>query len=555
MNIKNIILILAVNICTNVVYSQDTIITERDTIIKSDKIEVDQVEVIKAFEAKLSDAERISVSPSLPKITPVEKTYNYQITIVPIDIEYPDPIIKPLAMNPDGAKNVDNFYARLGYGDLKSPYADVSYQLSKGDEYDFLISGHHYGVDDTKNLKHRMFSESDLSINGGLRIGENNKLHIDLGGEYDQRFLYDTVYTALLSDTADVGRNILNIDASLKFANIETTEKGFDYAVGVNGGYLSLDGRQETTETRFGASLYGEKHFSKNFSVFIDGDAQFSDLSFASVDNPLQRYVTLKPGFRTTLGNLTLSASGDIFIDNNGTHPFVEAEARYTIMENRFQIFAGADQKTTDNSFTTKYGQNPFVSPLAIEQRNTISNQYYAGIRGNLKSVLSFTFSGGYEDITDQRYDNNRTGILMRQLFDDVTNVFINANVEFKVNDKLTVGGIVNQNFFDTDSLESPINISEYSYNAYASSSLLNNKLKIRADLILGDKIFWINRVTNEIISGNTQLDLNLAVDFYVTKNIAIWAKANNLLDREYLNYHYYPGIGRNLLGGILVKF
>jgi len=75
--------------------AQDTLITESDTIItNTGVIEVDQVEVIKAFEAKLEDAKKISIQPKIKPIIPVEKTYDYNITIVPLSIEYPDPVIK-----------------------------------------------------------------------------------------------------------------------------------------------------------------------------------------------------------------------------------------------------------------------------------------------------------------------------------------------------------------------------------------------------------------------------------------------------------------------------
>ena len=553
---KKIIIYIAISFSVFQLNAQDTIITERDTVItNSGKIEVDQVEVIKAFEAKLSDAKRIDVTPKVKAVVPVEKTYKYDITIVPVDIAYPDPVIKPLAMNPDAPKNVDHFFTRLGYGDLQSPYVDASYQHVKGDEYDFLIDAHYYGADDSKEIENRKFYESSIDVNGGYRIGENNRVSLDLGGNYDFRNLYDTLFARTVSDVENIKRNILNIGTEVAFQNIETTRSGFDYKFYLNGGRISMSDRLDASEIRFGAGLNSQKRFSDKFSLILDADASFYNLDFSASDTTLQKMFTIKPGVQFSIGSFTMRALADIFIDNNGSNPFLEAEANVSIMDNSVQIYLGVDQKIEVNSLANKYSNNPFVSPLATEQKNTIAKQFYGGVRGKMRDFLTFNISAGYEDITDQRFDRNNNGALMRQTFDNMKNVFVNANLEFKVNEKLTVGGIVNQNFFDPETLENAINMSAYSYNAYSKISLLNKKLVVRADINLADKIYWKKPITEELISGNKQLDLSIGVDYYFTKNIGLWVRGNNLLDREYLKYHYYPGFGRNLLGGLTVRF
>jgi hypothetical protein len=556
---KNILYYIAATMFSFNLCAQDTLITEKDTIItNTGKIEVDQVEVIKAFEAKLSDAKRIGVAPKVKAVVPVDKTYNYDITIVPVDIVYPDPVIKPLAMNPDAPKNVDHFFTRLGYGDLKSPYADASYQYVKGDEYDFIIDTHFYGADDSEKIENRKFYQSALNIKGGYRIGENNKLSLDLGGNYDYRNLYDTLFARTLTDGQNIERNVLNIGTEVAFQNIETTDGGFDYRVFINGGRISMPAffnDDDASEIRFGAGLNTQKRFSDKFSIILDADANFFDLNLTSSDTSLQKMFTIKPGVQFSIGSFTMKALADIFIDNNDTNPFLEAEVNVSILDNSIQIYLGVDQKVTVNSLANKYKSNPFVNTLAEEHKNTIAKQYYGGVRGKMKDFLTFNFSAGYENIKDQRFDTNQWGLLMRSIYDDMTNIFINANLEFKVNDHISVGGIVNQNFFDPETLDNVINMAAYSYNGYSKITLLNKKLVLRADINLADKIYWEDFAYEEQYSGNKQLDLSIGVDYYFTKNIGLWVRGNNLLDREYLKYHYYPGFGRNLLGGITARF
>lgn len=547
-------IILLATVCH--INGQDTLITERDTIItNTGKIEVDQVEVIKAFEAKLSDAKRIAVSPKIQEIKKVEKTYEYDITIVPIDIVYADPVIRPLAMNPDAPKNVEKFFARLGYGDLKSPYADLSYQHTHSDEYDFLVTGHFYGADDSEDIAFRKFYESSLDIKGGYRIGENHKLNVDLGGSYDFRNRYDILFAEILTDITNIERYALDLHSQVSFGNIETTDSGLDYKAYVNGGNLAFEERLDVNEIRFGGGFNVKKGFGSNFAVFADADASFYDLDFSTTDNELQRMITLRPGIQFRAGPLFVSAAADIFIDNEGTNPFADVEVGLSIIDNSLQIYAGVDQVTTANSLHVKYNDNPFVNALATEQLNTVARQGYGGIRGILRDFLTYDFAVGYEDIKNQRFDRNAPGALMRQTFDDMTNLFFNGNIEFNITKNISVGAIADHNFFEPATLENVINLPSYTYNAYATIDLLDDKVRIRTDLNLADQIFWLTPITEELITGNKQLDLSIGIDYYPISNVGLWVRANNLIDREYTRYHYYPGFGRNILGGLLVKF
>lgn len=550
---KNILIYIIVFGTCLTLKAQDTLITERDTIItNTGKIEVDQVEVIKAFEANLSDAKRISVKPTVPKVVPVDKSYRYEITIVPVDILYPDPVIKPLAMSADQAKNVNKFYSRIGYGDLKSPYADISYHGVRGDELDYYVSGHYYGADDSKNLDFRKFSEADLALGGGYRIGENNKVHIDLNGQYDTRYLYDTLFTNIDDDRKITATEF---DITTRFGTIETTDAGIDYNAFLNIGLINFKALFPETESKFRAGFDAQKMFGNAFGVTLEAEAETNNLKESILELDSRRAFLIKPGVRFNKGIFSFNAKADIFIDNADTHPFIETELGIALMDNSLQVYAGVDQEIQNNTLANRFNENPFVNlTLADITKNTIAKQYYGGVRGKLREFLSFNFAGGYEDITDQMFYRSDFGIVNRMVFDDMTNIFINANLEFKVNDVFTIGGVVDQNFFSPATLERAINMPEYTYNAYAIASLLGNKLKIRSDIILRDKINYIDDF--EVWhTGNNQLDINLGFDFFITKKIGIWAKANNLLDREYQILEHLPGIGRSFLGGVLVKF
>lgn len=553
---KNLVTLILL-IIPAIIVAQDTLITESDTIItNTGVIEVDQVEVIKAFEAKLIDAKKISLKPKIQPIIPVEKTYDYNITIVPLKIEYPDPVIKPLAMNPDPAKSIRKFYSRLGYGDLKSPYADISYHNQRGDDFDYTISAYYYGADDSETYKFRKFYESGLDLNVGYRLGENHKISLDLSGGYDLRNLYDTlvVNSNELLEEEDVKRNIFKTKARLGIRNIETTDANFNYGVGLSGQLVKFSKNLEYSENGFGMDLFVDNNISSNLTLFLKGEGSIHSISYASGGSRDRKAFSANPGLRLSIGNFQLDASADLFIDNTQTSPFADIKAAYSLLDNSLQIYAGINQVAIANTLWNHYANNPFVSGFIAIDKTTLSKQYFGGVSGKLKDFITFNFMGGYADIKDQYYYDNLANFRMFVKQTDMTNIFINANIEFNLTKKVSLGANVSQNFYSPDAIDILPNVPEYKYSGYSKIKLLDDKLVISADLNLMDKISYINRPgPNEL--GNSQIDLSLGLDLFFTDNIGIWLRANNLLDREYLRFNGYPEFGRNLLGGLLVKF
>lgn len=553
---KNIFTLLLLGI-PFLLSAQDTLITESDTIITNTGIiEVDQVEVIKAFEANLIDAKKVALKPKLKAVVPSEKSYDYDITIVPLKIEYPDPIIKPLAMNPDPEKPTKNFFARLGYGDLKSPYADISYFHQKGDEYELYVSGHYYGAEDSDEVLYRKFYESDLTINFGYRMGENHKLSVDMTGGYDLRNLYDTVFIhspePLLEE--DIKRNILKTKARIGVSNIEQTEGNFNYGVGLTTQLIQFKGDLESTENGFELDMFVNNQLSENFSLFIEADGAFNDITFPSGESNQRKAVSVNPGLRFEAGNFQLAAAADIFIDDFQTSPFVDIKASYSLLESGLQIYAGANQVAIPNTLWNHYLNNPFVSGSIPINKTSLSKQFFGGLAGKIKDFVSFNFMAGYANIKDQYYYDDVALLRLWVRHTDMTNIFINGNIEFNLTKNITIGANASQNFYSPEELEILPNTPEYKYSGYTRINILDNKLVFTSDLNLMDQISYIDNM-GTIISGNSQIDLSVGVDFFVTDNIGLWVRGNNLLDREYLRFSNYPEFGRNLLGGLLVKF
>ena len=532
--------------------AQDNAETQQDTIPKKN-IEVQDIEVIKAFEARLIDAQKVGVKPQIQPVIPVDKKYNYAITIVPLELEYEDPIIKPLAMDPDPDKNVNNGYAKLGYGLLNSPYADASYQYVKGDELDLIIHGHLYGLDDSDNVVGRKFLESNLGAELGYRVGENHLLNVEVDGNYDQRNLYDTLFTQQISNLDLIKRNLFDFTVSTQIKNIEATDAGFTYhgklAANINGVDEQINASETTTSVDLGVA----KQWSDQFKLYLETHGEAGGLSYG--DSTSQRYLaTVQPGILWTLGNFKMDASADLLFDQQAFSPFSDITLGYTLLNQSIEVVGGIAQDYIGNTLNFRLNDNPFSSTNLDNTLNTITQRYFGGVKGNIKDFVSFEFYGGYKSIKNQGFYVFSSQGYKDVVFDDANALYFNANIDFKINDQVKVGGIVNQNFYDTEVITEVYNLPEYEYQAYANVNFWDQKINWMTALVLTDQITYLNS-NLEPTEGNTQLDLSTEIQFYPTSKFGLWIRANNILDREYLRYGNYPQSGRNLLGGLIVKF
>ena len=64
-------------------------------------LEAGEVEVIKEFDARLLDTEKLKVLPGLPPLDTASRKLNYTIPLKTVPIDYPDPSLRPIAIRKD----------------------------------------------------------------------------------------------------------------------------------------------------------------------------------------------------------------------------------------------------------------------------------------------------------------------------------------------------------------------------------------------------------------------------------------------------------------------
>ncbi|HMQ07987.1 MAG TPA: hypothetical protein PKC30_11840 [Saprospiraceae bacterium] len=515
-----------------------------DTILRTDI-----VDVVKTFEARLEEARMITVIPPAPVITPLERTYRYDVTIVPLELNFPDPVIRPISMKSDDPKQYLNHYLKAGYGNLKNAYVDLSIREVFDDINDWYINAYVRTGDDSENIAFQKYHDLRVKGGAGLSVFETSRLEIKAGLQQNQRhFFYNRDDRSQEFEMEDVRRNISVFNNGISFYNSFHQDAGVDYRIDLDNRFTRVS---DLNENEINSRLYAvfTRKSTKNTGFTLAGGFDFNR-SFGSTDV----IGLFDPRLVVTGKKVLLEGGINYAYANSGHYLFPSVMIKWSIDDKAMQIIAGAQQTYHRNNLINTIEFNPFAK--GMDTLNTrIGQEIFGGIQGKL---ADFTYQGkaGWRKVNHQVVFNVDFDDDLRRLdaiTADLNVIFIQGNIEYDLNKRFTVGGILTRNFFSNVSTERMWHIFPTELNAYFRGGIMNDKLVLRADLFVRDRARVLDMGESVFLPG--LFDLNAEIEVNPSKNFGIWAKALNLFNVNYSPWLGYPIFGIHFQGGILVRF
>ncbi len=512
-----------------------------------------EVEVVKTFEATLEDATMVRVNPILAPAKNFKPNYTYDITIVPIDLHYPDPQIRPLAMEQDGPFIVKKGYIYAGAGIKKSTQIMAGYHTARKDAFDVGFYGQFRSHKNNNNYYNQAYRDADFSIYGNYLLKENLKIYGDVSAQFLKRYPYHIDADTLKDDHKWEAKRWLNsYKIHLGIANPEPTKWKINYQLGAKLHNMTIDDNKESKARDNGFGIYGkvEKYFGKGTVIYALGDFNYD--GFSGDKDVRLSTATLTPHIKTHIGNFLFDGGVDYLYSSDGRSAFFpEVELGYVLAGQKLQIFAGVDQQYFSNTFANIASRNTFLSTAIDSLVTTSWREYSGGLRGQF-SFLNYQVKAGYKDITDQMFTFQSLDQyqFFDMIYDSGSAIFISGNVDFKFSDIFTFGGWLTQHIYKLNTLEKAWNTPLLEANAYAAVKLIDDKLNIRTDLFFNSGISFINYKGEQSKSGVLH-DLNLEADFHLTDYLRVYVKGINLLDNQYQYLYGYHTPGIDLMAGI----
>lgn len=541
---RRIILLPAISFCL-LILTKGILSAQSDT----SKLAFNQVEVVKAFEIKLRETEPVENIPSLVTPDLSLPRYAYTITPVPVDIQYPKPELRALAMQPDDPIDIKKAFLKGGYGNRVSPCGEAAWHTARKDIYRWGAHGKYFSADDQERFLNHKMTNVDLDVFGSYVWKNNLQLEGQFTNNYRSRYLWNQ---NMPEDSLVIQRNINQVDAKVGLSNIDLSPFKLNYRSEVG-----FQNTRVSDQGIFEQSLYVqgevEKHRTERLAFVINLRLEttvYKAENWESLWNALS-----SPHFILRIGKFRSLLGVSAILSNKNSAIFPKIDLSYPVWQDHIQVFVGSDMKNYNNTMFNLTDVNPFMNTRVDSLQNTISREIFGGVKGEY-SFISYQFTGGYKLVNNHfQFFMDSTDIRRHRVsYADGNMAFLSGNLDFKVRKNITVGGRLHGMWFKTDSTNYLLGIPNLTLNVYSKADFFENKLKLHAGLLFMDG-YRFPDFDGRVQKENPLLDLEASVEYFPLSFLGMYVKGNNLLNSNFQRWQGYSQLGIQVSGGLIATF
>jgi hypothetical protein len=529
----------------------------------------EQVEVIKIFEAQLTESEKLPLAPVLPDIKSEIKEQQYQVPPQTFNLDYPAPRIRPISYkSEEEIPDVYNAYAKLGAGLPKAIYGEGAYNTSVRKDgngsYDLGLNILHHSADlSNSTTENQSFGLTKAEGKGtyyfeqGFAVGANMGFTSDRVSYYGYNFDENSGISGLTKES--VKQSFGTFDLGAKIFNGEQTAGDLNYSAGFD--FYRMGDNFASNETGFDLNLESTKWINDRHSFDLGIETDFTWYKDTNeVSQTLHNY-TLAPAFTYHADVFKAKLGGKIISNNDEFEIFPDAEAVLNLTGNELAVFAGVEGGYKKNTLRSLAAYNPYIhTRLTDKIINTRYFNVYGGIRGNF-SVIEYSAQIGYKPTNDlalyQLNFNNGNIYDFNVIYDDVNIINIGGSLSAAPLKGLNLTSTISYNIYDVAVRAKAWHLPSLEVNVQAIYTSTDGKFKATGQLYAQDGVWAENRLPDDFFFArlNSLFDVNLGGEYWFSKSFGAFLQLNNLLDNTRFRWIYYPTYGINVLGGITVRF
>ncbi len=553
---------------SNALHAQTQKDAKKVAVADTSKTEVtQQIEVVRAYKPVLADALKFRRNPNLNDIKPAPPKITYNLLDKRLELNTDirelqiQKIIKP------NTNELKNNYAKIGLGNLGTTLAQLNVATGQDQALQAGFNFNHLAQKGKLNLQNT--SQQTATVYG-KSIG--NTLVMQGNLQYNRRTNYfygiDEMQTFSNLNPQQQKINLFEANAELHKRTLSNDSNQLAFASKINA--YHFNSIFDNTENNVTISADA----SKNIRLFKAGaNAVIDFTSTKNSSNNLSNHLfKLNPYIQLDGYRFSLTA-GLNYVNEFGTnqriHIFPNANIDYALITDYLTLFAslnGDVNKTRLQQLTTV---NPFLNTNPFIKNSIQKLAISGGVRGIILPNVGFKAMVKSISVTDFQYFINN--IDEKQKFDIA---YDDANI-------LNFTGEINAKFSDNFSLDTKADFNQYtlSKQAYAwfnpalkftstAGVKIAKKFKLEADFYYQSltKALVLNYPDplafstpeynpNTVATLPSFVDIGLGINYAYNNKFSAFIKANNLLNKQYQQFLYYPSFGLNVLGGISYSY
>jgi hypothetical protein len=518
-------------------------------------------DVVKNFDARLIDAEKVNVAPILPSVDTTTKAQTYSVPNKVLNVEYQPPKMRPQSLPAQKLPPQYNGYAKLGYGFPNSPYGEAAYRF--GDPSKYLIGAKvkHHSASADKSFENQRFANTEGELNGTFYAQAGVAVDAKLGYANNSRQYYGYDHAKIPAGTytrTGTEQHFNVLSASAKAYNSTRTVADINYGLGLN--FSRLNDNYANSETDFNIIANATKWFGEKHPLTVIIGAEFTTFAPKIEKTQDLNNIYLKPSFTYKTDALSLKLGANLVSFKDVFTPLPDIEANFNLAGKALGIFAGWKGEFIKNSYRNLTNYNPFIKTDSVFIKNTEKLEYYGGIRGAV-GFLTYSAQVGYSNNKNLALfagDSLEKYRRFNVIYDTVGIFNIRGAITARPFDRLEITGTISQNVYSAKTQKAAWGLPSLDVNVGAKYTVSEKGDQIA---ILKGALFVQNGVPYKAknVDGFARLDplfdVSLGGEYWFAKNIGVFLDVNNLLNLKRQRWQNYPNFGLNVLGGITARF
>ncbi len=322
----------------------------------------------------------------------------------------------------------------------------------------------------------------------------------------------------------------------------------------------SIRDRYSASELDWGTNLSTSLPITEDFFALFEADAYVSQLVDAETSN--RNLFRVKPAFKyvarsffVTVGVNAVNET-DRRLDVNRTKAFPVLNVDFSPMSG-VHFFAGWNGDVVRNTLRSLLSENQWIGPNVLIANTIKDSDLNAGVKGEM-DALNFEAKVSYAKYRNFYFFNNSLADLSKFsiLYEgQKANVLtISGDFGYNVNDLFKTNLKAGFYNYALENLEEPWHRPKFTLNWF-NAVTISRKLFFTTEFYVYSGIKAKNFQTGEVKKLPSIADLNLKIDYLLTKNFSAFVNLNNILGRQYERYQYYPAQGLNFIGGLSFSF
>jgi hypothetical protein len=515
-------------------------------------------DVVKNFDARLIETEKIKINPVLPAVDTSIKAQSYTVPNKVLPVEYQTPKMRPVSVPTQKLPPSYNGYAKLGYGFPNSPYGEAAYRFGNPEKYLVGLKARHHSADN-KKVENQRFSLSGGEVTGIFYANAGIAVDAKVGFDNNTRQFYGYDHTANSYTRGATKQKFDIFSTAAKVYNSARTVADFNYSLGLD--FSNILDDTGNKERDFNVVATGMKWFNEKHPLNLTVKAEFTNFSpGGGLKEQSLNNISILPSFTYKANVFSIKLGANLISSDDIFFPLPDIEASGNISGTVLQVFAGWKGDFKKNSYKNLVTYNPFLKPRdTFKIRNTQQLEYYGGVKGNFSGV-NYSAQAGWSDNANLALFVSDTADQFRRfsvLYDSVGIFNIRGAVSLFVMKNLELTGTVSQNIYNTKKEKAAWGLPSLDINVGAKYTVAQ---KGNLSAVVKGGFFVQNGVNVRRFDGeSTRLkplfDLNLGGEVWFSKNIGVFLDLNNILDLKRERWQYHPNLGLNLLGGVTARF